>query len=285
MKHRYYPILLLYFFQAACMPEEDLPIRHTGETPEYFIECYCQPGRPFALSATSVLPVSEDLQIDFSKEMKVTIHADKAISLIHALYTLPGSEFIYNYGSPEKFEVRYIDSLFLDITTIDNKSITASTSIPPAVSIYNCQVAGNEAIIRFYISEKADENYYIYTAEAVHADSILNKEVCYLDYSEFQQEGLTEKRVSKKYLAPSIYSYPYWRLKSNIRFYKGVFCLFGHPLLLFNHQPETGAVNVLYLYILIVFKIFPQFSHINIHTSGCKIIIGSPYLGQCFLTG
>ena len=37
MKHRYYPILLLYFFQAACMPEEDLPIRHTGETPEYFI--------------------------------------------------------------------------------------------------------------------------------------------------------------------------------------------------------------------------------------------------------
>mgnify|MGYP001030345909 CR=1 FL=1 len=188
MKHRYYPILLLYFFQVACMPEEDLPIRHTGETPEYFIECYCQPGRPFALSATSVLPVSEDLQIDFSKEMKVTIHADKAISLIHTLYTLPGSEFIYNYGSPEKFEVRYIDSLFLDITTIDNKSITASTSIPPAVSIYNCQVARNEAIIRFYISEKADENYYIYTAEAVHADSILNKEVCYLDYSEFQQE-------------------------------------------------------------------------------------------------
>ena len=192
MKHRYYPILLLYFFQAACMPEEDLPIRHTGETPEYFIECYCQPGRPFALSATSVLPVSEDLQIDFSKEMKVTIHADKAISLIHALYTLPGSEFIYNYGSPEKFEVRYIDSLFLDITTIDHKSITASTSIPPAVSIYNCQVAGNEAIIRFYISEKADENYYIYTAEAVHADSILNKEVCYLDYSEF-----TLKRITK----------------------------------------------------------------------------------------
>ena len=39
------------------------------------------------------------------------------------------------------------------------------------------------------------------------------------------------RRVSKKYLAPSIYSYPYWRLKSNIRFYKGVFCLFGHPLM------------------------------------------------------
>ena len=42
-----------------------------------------------------------------------------------------------------------------------------------------------------------------------------------------KEEG-NETRVSKKYLAPSIYSYPYWRLKSNIRFYKGVFCLFGH---------------------------------------------------------
>ena len=47
----------------------------------------------------------------------------------------------------------------------------------------------------FIFRKKADENYYIYTAEAVHADSILNKEVCYLDYSEFQQEGLTEKSV------------------------------------------------------------------------------------------
>ena len=45
-------------------------------------------------------------------------------------------------------------------------------------------------------------------------------------------------RVSKKYLAPSIYSYPYWRLKSNIRFYKGVFCLFGHP-----HPYHSVLVN------------------------------------------
>ena len=38
---------------------------------------------------------------------------------------------------------------------------------------------------------------------------------------------------------PSIYSYPYWRLKSNIRFYKGVFCLFGHPLRIsFSQAPR-----------------------------------------------
>ena len=108
------------------------------------------------------------------------------------LYTLSPVPSLYTIMEARKNLKSAISILYSSILL---RSITASTSIPPAVSIYNCQVAGNEAIIRFYISEKADENYYIYTAEAVHADSILNKEVCYLDYSEFQQEGLTEKSV------------------------------------------------------------------------------------------
>ena len=52
-------------------------------------------------------------------------------------------------------------------------------------------------------------------------------------------------RVSKKYLAPSIYSYPYWRLKSNIRFYKGVFCLFGHPLL-FGKTNDFNKLEIVF---------------------------------------
>ena len=132
MKHRYYPILLLYFFQVACMPEEDLPIRHTGETPEYFIECYCQPGRPFALSATSVLPVSEDLQIDFSKEMKVTIHADKAISLI--LYTLSPVPSLYTIMEARKNLKSAISILYSSILL---RSITNRSQLrPPSLRQY-----------------------------------------------------------------------------------------------------------------------------------------------------
>ena len=132
MKHRYYPILLLYFFQAACMPEEDLPIRHTGETPEYFIECYCQPGRPFALSATSVLPVSEDLQIDFSKEMKVTIHADKAISLM--LYTLSPVPSLYTIMEARKNLKSAISILYSSILL---RSITNRSQLrPPSLRQY-----------------------------------------------------------------------------------------------------------------------------------------------------
>ena len=55
-------------------------------------------------------------------------------------------------------------------------------------------------------------------------------------------------RVSKKYLAPSIYSYPYWRLKSNIRFYKGVFCLFGHPHSILILQIGLQPFVVLHLF-------------------------------------
>lgn len=65
----------------------------------------------------------------------------------------------------------------------------------PAVSIYNCQVAGNEAIIRFYISEKADENYYIIQQKLSQQIRFSTKKYVIWIYSEFQQEGLTEKSV------------------------------------------------------------------------------------------
>lgn len=180
----------------SCMPEEDLPIRNVGETPEYFIECYCKPGRLFVLSATTVLPVSEELQIDFSKEMQVNIHTDRDIQLTHALYTLPGSDFIYNYGSNERLQTIGLDSLHLSIITQNGVNISASTEIPPAVNIYNHECKEDEIVIRFHTSEIPGQNYYICSAEAIRNDSIIDKEICYLDYSEYQTNGLTEKSLS-----------------------------------------------------------------------------------------
>ena len=83
--------------------------------------------------------------------------------------------------------------------------------------------------------------------------------------------------MSKKYLAPSIYSYPYWRLKSNIRFYKGVFCLFGHPLKAYNlhfdsakKYTEYGSSTTL------------TFCFTDIDVDGKdELIIFSPYWGTC----
>lgn len=182
-------------FFVSCMPEENLPIRNVGEIPDYFIECYCKPGEYFALAATTVLPVSEDLEIDFTKELSVTIFTDQEIKLFHALYTLPGSEFIYNYGTEERLLSQYLDSLRLIITTPTGEQIKGVTTIPPAISIQNCQLNNDEATISFYTSDSPKDNYYIYSAEAIHNDSIISKEICYLDYSEYTTSQLVQKAV------------------------------------------------------------------------------------------
>lgn len=187
---------LILLVCLSCMPEEDLPIRDVGNTPEYFIECYCIPGKMFALSATNVLPVSKDLEVDFSKEMKVTIFAGRKIELQHMIYTLPGSDFIYNYGSNERFLSTTLDSLTLDIQTPERKHITASTVVPPAVNIHSYRFERDEARIQFYTSSNPDENYFIYTAEAVCNDSVVNKSVSYLDYSEYRQATLIERSLT-----------------------------------------------------------------------------------------
>lgn len=187
---------LILWTCLSCMPEENLPIKDVGNTPEYFIECYCRPGKMFSLSATNVLPVSKDLKVDFSKEMKVTIFAGRKIELQHMIYTLPGSDFIYNYGSNERFLSTALDSLTLDIQAPDQKHITASTAIPPAISIHSYRFERDEARIQFYTSSDPEDNYFIYTAEAVCNDSVVDKSVSYLDYSEYRQTTLIERSLT-----------------------------------------------------------------------------------------
>ena len=188
-------ILFLSLSLASCMPDEDLPIKNVGEAPEYFIECYCQPGKYLSLAATTVLPVSENLEIDFTREMSVIIHTDRDIELTHTLYTLPGSEFIYNYGSKERLQVNGLDSINLSITTKDGKYVHASTSIPSSVKIQDYKIQENEAIISFYTSMEVNENYYIYSVETIRADSVASKQTCYLDYGEYSPGSLAEKSL------------------------------------------------------------------------------------------
>lgn len=192
---RFY-LLFSSILLVSCMPEEDLPLRNVGEAPEYFIECYCKPGKTFSLSATTVLPVSENLEIDFSAEMNVIIRARQDIKLYHTLFTLPGSEFIYNYGTTERFESIGLDSLYLFITTDKGKIIQGVTAIPSPVYIYDYSFQDNKATIHFYASAHPSENYYIYSAEIIRNDSVFHKEMCYLNYESFSSENLLEKTLS-----------------------------------------------------------------------------------------
>ena len=189
-------LTLSLFFLSSCMPEEDLPIRKVGEAPEYFIECYCKPGKSFALAATTVMPVSENLEIDFSTEMKVVIRTDRDIELSHTLFVLPGSEFVYNYGSHERLPDSGIDSLYLVILTHEGKMIRARTEIPSPIDVYGWDKLDNEVIVRFYTSPQPSENYYLLSAESLQKDSVVHKETAYLDYSKNPSSSLTETSLT-----------------------------------------------------------------------------------------
>lgn len=184
----------------SCMPEENLPIRDMGEAPDYFIECYCKPDQQFALSATEVLPVSGNLKIDFSQELTVTIRAEEDIELFCALHTLPGSDFVYNYGSGKRLNPSGIDTLYLYIKTADKKYITAKTTIPEEIEIQNYTLGENEASICFYISQQPEQNYYIYSMQLQSYDMVLKNEVCYLDYSRYSYRHLIEKSLASTQL-------------------------------------------------------------------------------------
>lgn len=185
--------LFLILLLTSCMPEENLPIRDMGETPEYFIECYCKPGQQFTLLATKVLPISENINVDFSQELSVNIHAKDNIELLHAIYTPSGSNFIYNYGSLICLNPKETNRLYLTVTTDKQKQITAQTMIPDNIEIQNYVLNENEVAIHFYTSHEANQNYYIYSIHLQNNDTLIDSKVTYLDYSHYQNKSLIEK--------------------------------------------------------------------------------------------
>lgn len=194
MNNRLHYIWSLILICISCMPEENLPIQDMGKTPGYFVECFCKPGEIFALSAMNIVPVSEELKMDFSSNMDITIRANQKISLSYSLFTLPGSSFVYNYGSNERMK-KDADTLYLDITTGNNEKITGQTPIPEDVSIDSYSLGDNKITIRFYSSRNSSQNYYIITASLSDNNSVFEQKAFFGDYSQHKGGRLIEKSI------------------------------------------------------------------------------------------
>ena len=178
----------------ACIPEEDLPIKNMGTVSGYFIECYCKPEETFSLSAIPVLPISGNLAPDFSTEFDISIRANEMIKMEHVIFTLPGSDFIYKYGSEKKLAPGN-DTLYLKIITPEKNQITAQTAVPEAIKIDSYQIKNNVASIHFSTSEDPTQNYYIYTLQLSANDSIFRKEVSYLNLSHYKSASAITRRI------------------------------------------------------------------------------------------
>lgn len=195
MNYRVYYIWLSLFCCASCMPEENLPMRDMGETPGYFVECYCKPGEIFALTAMNIIPISEELKMEFTRDMDIRIRAKENIRLYYTQFTLPGSSFVYNYGS-NKYLKTDIDTLFLDIVTADNKTITAQTAIPDEILIDSHELSADHLNVYFYTSGKSSQNYYILTASLSINGSVIEQKAYFLDYSKYRGGWLVEKSIN-----------------------------------------------------------------------------------------
>lgn len=180
---------------SSCMPEEDLPLRKTGEVTDYFIECYCQPGKNITLSASQVTSITDKIKYNPPPEMHVSVDAGEKIKLYYVSDTPNENEAFCNYLSIDEMNDNQQDTLYLNITTSTKKNITAKTTVPESISIFSYDLSNNNATISFYSSRKKEQNYYIYAVEIVKGSSIIEKSVAYIDYSRYHSENLVEKSI------------------------------------------------------------------------------------------
>lgn len=195
MKTRHILWIFTFLLGNACMPEEALPLRNTGTVPEYFIECYCQPGENLVLTATHVIPLTDNVQYDFPQEMDVTLYTPDRITLYYVFDSENIQDVQCNYQSTSPLATSSGDTLHLRIKTHDKKWITAKTIVPSPVYIDNYTVNDNEATVRFNTSRDSRENYYIFTLEAWDGDVIRERKVAYLDYSQYHSGEAVEKSI------------------------------------------------------------------------------------------
>ncbi len=159
-------LLLLSFvsyMMYACELGERLDVRYMGESPGYFVECYCRPDSMFEMTATKIAPVSEPQVLDYSIQFDAYIYADEPVKMFHSFFQRPGTNFIYNYASSKRLNIQTTDSLRLELKTSEGALITAVTRIPEAVRIDSVLWVGDNLLTYFTSHADSGQNYYILT--------------------------------------------------------------------------------------------------------------------------
>lgn len=191
MKHIIYVAILISALLCACVENRELSFNGLHTEPGYFVECYLIPGEVYRLSATKLQPLYEDYILDYSLEFDVNIDT---LTLKHGLFKQYDSHYLYNYGHPYRFIPGQNALVQLYVRTPDNDIITASTTIPEQVHLFNAQHQNNEVKFDFVLSSESWHNYYIININAQHTDTLIRKNR-FLDYSDRD----TEDTVSFKY--------------------------------------------------------------------------------------
>lgn len=187
MKALSYIVSTLFLFSTlACNLEKEIDIDLPAYESQLVLECYLEPGQPFALTLSrsaayfDPLPAFDLGFLDkiIEKGAQVTItHKGKTYQLPERTVFNPFTQKVFNYYSNEVVPLDFETPFELKITTKDGKTIEASTKILPAVPIDSIVVEFADAdtlarVLTYLTDIPGQRNYYRRMLHNASLDSI-----------------------------------------------------------------------------------------------------------------
>lgn len=187
MKALSYFIPFLFLMSiTACNLEKEIEIDLPDYESQIVLECYLEPGQPFALTLSRSAGYFDPLPaFDFSfidkiveKRAQVTItHNGKTYLLSERLVFNPLTQKVYNYYASEVVPADFEHPFELKITTQDGKTIEATTKLLPVVPIDSIVVEFAEKdtlarVLTYLTDVPGQRNYYRRMLHDVSLDSI-----------------------------------------------------------------------------------------------------------------
>jgi hypothetical protein len=154
---------------TACNLEQEVDLKLPEYTPQIVVECYLQPGQPYALSLLKSVSYFDPVQVSFVKGAEVKIiHNGRTERLQQVGFPLvlagPGFEVqrpifgdsLFFYFSAQLVPEEYNTDFRLEITGPNGEQLTAVTQILPPVRIDTLEYKFNDDSLAFLLTKFQD---------------------------------------------------------------------------------------------------------------------------------
>lgn len=172
--------MLACYLLVSCKLGEELDMQDMGEAPGYFVECYCEPGEMFNLTATRLAPIVQDQLLDYSLEFETHITADERFKLYHSLFIKPETQFVYNYASNRRLSRENTNILYLEMLAPDGTAISGQTAIPDDIRFDSVSISGNQVYTRFTTPADISQNYFILQIRPFEGNKMAHRIIHYM---------------------------------------------------------------------------------------------------------
>ncbi|MFN0202181.1 MAG: DUF4249 domain-containing protein [Bacteroidia bacterium] len=195
MKNIIFITIGFFSILTACNLEKEIDI----DLPDYesrpVVECYLEPGQPFALSLSRSASYFDTFpSLDFSFLQKVLIsnaqvtisHNGKTYELKNQFFLNPTTQKVYNYFNSEFVPTNFDQKFDLKITLADGETIEATTRLLQKIQIDSIVVQFEKddtlARVLTYLTDVPNQaNYYRRMLHESSLDSIANQDFIFDD--------------------------------------------------------------------------------------------------------